>query len=133
MPLTVLVATLACVFKEDPGYSVSGTVSGAVKSGVTVSLSSVAGFDTGKTTRTESSGNYAFSDLVDGTYTVKPTLSGYSFHPATVSATVKQADVNGVNFDSRALLQVYGRDMGSYYQNISLLVGGCASTTPTSR
>ena len=75
-------------------YSVSGTVSGDVSAGVTVRI------DAGHTAVTDGSGNYTISGLPDGTYTVTPSLSGYTFAPASQSATVSGADVTGINFTS---------------------------------
>ena len=65
-------------------YTISGqiTASGAGLSGVTVSLSA------GSTTTTNSNGNYSFAGLPSGTYTVTPSLSGYTFSPASQNVTV---------------------------------------------
>src|SRR5262249_23147818 len=64
-------------------YTISGqiTLSGAGLSGVTVTLS------TGPTATTNSSGNYSFSNLPTGTYTVTPSLSGYTFTPPSATFT----------------------------------------------
>jgi hypothetical protein len=62
-------------------YTISGqiTLSGAGLSGVTVTLS------TGPTATTNSSGNYSFSNLPTGTYTVTPSRSGYIFTPSSTT------------------------------------------------
>ncbi|MCI4398646.1 MAG: metallophosphoesterase, partial [Acidobacteria bacterium] len=52
-------------------YSISGTVSGAATSGVTMTLSGAAS----KTTTTASDGTYTFSGLANGSYTVTPSKS----------------------------------------------------------
>lgn len=124
-PFAVAVAMLACGRPEAPAstYSISGTVSGAPTSGVRMSLSGPA-LTTDETTTTDSSGNYSFTGLREGTYTVKPTLRTYSFRPATAPAVVTGANVPGLNFSARPSLQVYGRDMGPYWQNVSILQGG---------
>jgi Carboxypeptidase regulatory-like domain len=75
-------------------YSISGTVSGEVKSGVTITLS---GAGSGKTT-TNGSGNYSFSGLVAGSYTVTPSLAGYTIAPLSLSPTIGSANVTGQNF-----------------------------------
>jgi hypothetical protein len=56
--------------------SVSGriTAGGSGLSGVTVTLGSL-------TTTTDANGNYSFSNVPDGTYTVTPSLTGYTFNP----------------------------------------------------
>ncbi len=63
--------------------SISGTVSscGGPLSGVTVVLEGPACATT-KTT-TDASGNYRFPWLAKGTYTLTPSMSGYSFTPAS--------------------------------------------------
>ena len=59
--------------------TISGTVSGPWVSNVTVALSGSAT----ATTTTNASGQYSFSGLAaDGTYTVTPTLAGYSYSPS---------------------------------------------------
>ncbi len=77
-------------------YSISGTVSGAVASGVTMTLS---GAGTGTTT-TAADGSYTFSGRPNGSYTVTPSRTGYTFSPANSAVTVSGANVTGVNFTS---------------------------------
>ncbi|HLH03496.1 MAG TPA: DUF4082 domain-containing protein [Bryobacteraceae bacterium] len=72
-------------------YSISGTVSGATAS---ISLSGASS----ASTETNSSGQYTFSGLANGSYLLSPSASGYSFSPATSSVTVNGANVTGVNF-----------------------------------
>ncbi|MGC8723132.1 MAG: protease pro-enzyme activation domain-containing protein [Acidobacteriota bacterium] len=79
-------------------YGISGTVSGAVTSGVTMTLSGAAS----ATTTTASGGTYSFAGLANGTYTVTPSKSGYTFTPASASETVNGASITGVNFTATA-------------------------------
>ncbi len=79
-------------------YSISGTISGAVTSGVTVTLSGAAS----ATTTTGTGGAYTFTGLANGTYTVTPSLSGYTFSPASASETVSGSNISGVNFTATA-------------------------------
>ncbi len=74
-------------------YTIAGTItlSGAGLSGVVVST-------TGATATTDASGNYTLTGLANGTYTVVPTLSGYTFSPTSLSVTVNGANVTGQNF-----------------------------------
>jgi subtilisin family serine protease len=78
-----------------PGdYSISGTVtnsSGAGISGVTVSNGTVSA-------TTNSSGAYTLTGLANATYTLTPSLSGYTFSPASRSVTVNGNNVTGVDF-----------------------------------
>jgi len=69
-----------------------------VANGVTMTLS---GAGTGTTT-TNSSGTYSFSGLANGTYTVTPSLSGYTFTPSSQSVTISGANRTGINFTSTA-------------------------------
>ncbi len=77
-----------------PTYSISGTITtsaGAGINGVSVSNGSTS-------TTTNASGAYTLSGVVNGTYTLTPSLSGYTFSPATRSVTVSSANVTGQNF-----------------------------------
>jgi hypothetical protein len=60
--------------------TISGTVTGPWVSGVTISRSGSA-----TTTTTDSSGKYSFTGLAGGTYTITPSLAGYTFSPANPS------------------------------------------------
>jgi len=79
-----------------PTYSISGTVSGAVTSGVTMNLT---GAKTASTT-TGTGGTYTFSGLANGSYTVTPSLSGYTFSPASTAVTISNANQTNINFTS---------------------------------
>jgi|GEM_PF-4729796 len=46
----------------------------------------------------DGSGNYSISGLLNGTYTVTPSKTGYIFSPMSVSETVSGANITGVNF-----------------------------------
>jgi len=77
-------------------FSVSGTITsgGGPLAGVTVALSGTAS----KTTTTNSSGNYIFTTIGNGSYTVTPSKTGYSFSPLNRSVTVNGANVTGQDF-----------------------------------
>jgi hypothetical protein len=77
-----------------PTYNISGTVTGAVLSGVTITLSGAA---TGTTT-TDASGNYSFTGLVAGDYTLTPSLTVYTFTPSSLTPTVVDENIIGQNF-----------------------------------
>ena len=79
-------------------YSISGTVStgsGVGISGVTVSTGTVS-------TTTNSSGAYTLASLANGSYTLTPSLGGYTFSPTSRSVTVSGANVSGQNFTGTA-------------------------------
>ena len=79
-----------------PTYSISGTVSGAVVSGVTVNLTGTSS----STATTDGSGNYTFTGLANGGYTVTPSKAGFTFTPTSLPATVSNANVPSINFTS---------------------------------
>ncbi len=76
------------------GHSISGTVTGAGVAGFTVML---AGASTGTTT-TDEAGKFSFGGLSDGSYTVTPSLRGYTFTPSSQSVQVAGADQPGKDF-----------------------------------
>ena len=82
-------------------YTISGTVSGDIQEGVTMTLG---GAGSGTTT-TNASGNYSFSNF-NGSYTVTPSLSGYTFSPVSASVTVLDANATVDNFVATALPSV---------------------------
>jgi fibronectin type 3 domain-containing protein len=54
------------------------------------------------TTTTNASGNYTFTGLPNGAYTVRPSESGFTFTPASQSVTLSSANQTGVNFTAAA-------------------------------
>lgn len=79
-----------------PTYNISGQVTsnGTGLSGVTITLSG----NRSDTTTTNSNGDYSFSGLSNGSYTVTPSLTGYTFDPTSRNVTISGADVSGVDF-----------------------------------
>ena len=107
-----------------PTYSLSGTISpSAGGSGATVALSGASS----ATTMANSSGAYSFTGLANGTYTVTPSLSGYTFSPASQNATVNGANVTGINFTDTALTNTF-----SISGTISPAAGGSGATVTLS-
>ncbi|MFH1377998.1 MAG: DUF2012 domain-containing protein [Planctomycetota bacterium] len=82
-------------------YAVRGSVYGAVESGVTIELS---GDATGEIL-TSATGNFAFLQVENGTYTLTPVLTGFAFTPSSTIVTVNGADVVGLDFSSTRLNQ----------------------------
>jgi hypothetical protein len=82
------------VFTLSPTWSISGTITGG--GGATVALSGTAT----ATVSADSSGNYIFTGLKNGSYTVTATLSGRSITPANRSVTVNGGNVTGVDFNA---------------------------------
>jgi len=106
------------------GFSIAGGLSGAVLQGVQISL---AGKATGNTT-TNASGNYSFTGLAAGDYTVTPSLAGFVFTPVSDTVTVSGADVNGINFTETASAAapsvISGTASGAVAQNITISLSG---------
>jgi hypothetical protein len=76
-------------------FSISGTISPAASgSGAAVTLSGAAS----ASTTANSSGNYTFVGLANGTYTATPSNTGYTFTPVNRSVTINGANVGAVNF-----------------------------------
>jgi len=85
-----------------PRFNISGTVlaDGATPlAGVTMTLT-----PGGSTVLTDASGVYTFANVLDGDYTIAPSLSGYSFSPTSSPVTVSGAAVSGVDFTALAVL-----------------------------
>ena len=78
-------------------FSISGSVKtarGAAVSGVTMTLSGAGS----ATTATDRSGNYKFTGIANGSYTITPSKKGYTFRPTSKSVVVSGANVTGQNF-----------------------------------
>src|ERR1700722_14023996 len=74
-------------------WTISGSV-GAAGSSATLTLT---GASTATTTA-NASGNYTFSGLANGSYTVTPTKSGFTFSPASVTVAVNGANATAGTF-----------------------------------
>jgi tetratricopeptide (TPR) repeat protein len=136
-------------------YQITGqvTVSGAGLNGITITLS---GSQSGTTT-TSGAGNYAFSSLAAaGTYTVTPSLSGYTFTPPsqtfsnlsasqtanfiaapvtyqiTGQVTLSSAGFNGVTMTLSGSQSGAGTTSGSgNFSFTGLAAGGTYTVTPS--
>lgn len=111
-------------------YSISGTVTGA--SGVAMSL---AGASTASTIA-DASGNYSFANLANGSYTVTPSRTGYTFSPTSLSANVNGANLAGKNFLATAsntpTYGISGSVSGVVAQGVTInLTGASASSAVT--
>jgi hypothetical protein len=85
-----------------PSFNVSGKVVdqvGAPMSGVTVSIvSQTLGGATVQPVVTDAGGNYTFTGITNGSYTVTPSLNGHSFVPINSVATVLSQNLAVPNF-----------------------------------
>lgn len=84
-------------------WGISGTITPtAAGSGAMMTLSGAAG----ATTTANSSGNFSFTGLANGSYTVTPSQSGYTFAPASIATTVSGANVTSLSFTGTATSSV---------------------------
>ena len=93
-PVTISSANAGNIdFAVTNAYNITGTISGAPQ-GVTVTLS---GAGTATTT-TNSIGYYEFTGLLNGSYTVTPTMPGYTLSPASQSVSISSSNAGNTNF-----------------------------------
>lgn len=99
--LLMLVLLCGCAAVVSPGsgspktFGISGTISPqAAGNGATLALNG----PTSASATGNSSGNYSSSGLVNGTYAVTPSRSGYTFSPSVQKVSVSGSDVSGINF-----------------------------------
>lgn len=99
--VVLMLVASACkrLSEPDDTYTISGTVtlSGAGLHGVTMTLDSAA------TATTDINGNFTFSGLANGSYSITPTKLGYIFTPTSATITVNGASVTGQTFTSTAI------------------------------
>jgi len=86
--------SFTCTKNPTPTYAISGTVSGDVTSGVTISLTG----DAAASANTDSSGRFSFTGIQNGHYTIAASRSGYRFDPLSIAVNVQGADVAGQDF-----------------------------------
>ena len=80
-------------------YTISGNISpSAGGGGATVSLSGAAA----GTSSADANGNFSFTQLKNGTYTVTPAKNGFIFTPPSQTVSVNGADVDSVDFTASA-------------------------------
>ena len=112
-----------------PTYSISGTVSGAVLSGVTIT-SSAAG---SPSTTTDAGGNYSFTNVANGSYTITPSLAGYTFSPSSTVATVSGANKTDIDFTATANIaptySIAGTVSGAVLSGVTITLSGDASAS----
>jgi hypothetical protein len=94
--VTINGANATANFSSAPTFTLSGTISGSGGSGATVKL-------TGTTTATvtaNTSGQFTFTGLPNGTYTVTPSKGLHVYNPTKQTVTVSGANKTGVNFST---------------------------------
>ena len=111
-------------------HAITGSVSGAVQQGVAINLTGAATV----TTTTDVTGTFNFPNLMDGRYTLAPTLAGYTFNPASSAVTVAGADSTGNHFVASlpgVFYSLTGSVSGAVQQGVLMRLTGAATTTTT--
>ena len=101
--------TQSYTIEVDPVSKVSGQISlnptcgggSASVPTITVSLLTSPGGTVFQTVTTDTNGNFVFPAVLNGSYTISPSITGPSsaFYPATQSVTVNGADISGESFN----------------------------------
>ena len=114
------------IYAATTTHSLAGTISGPGAVGATVVLGGAAV----ATITSDAMGNYNFSGLADGTYTVTPSKTGFSFSPASQTITISGAHNLAVNFaTSQPTFVVSGAVSGG--SGITVSLAGATSATAT--
>ena len=108
-----------------PTFTISGTISGPGGPAATVTLSGTAS----ATTTADANGNFTFNSVVNGSYTVTPSKSGFTYTPASLPASVNNANVTGLAF-STVTYSISGTISGSG-GGATVTLSGTASATVT--
>ena len=103
-------------------YSISGVVSGI--SDVSVMLSGASS----NTTSTNSGGNFTFSKVAPGNYTILPSKTGYVFSPVSLAETITSASLTDANFaataSTAATYTISGTVTGSVAAGVIITLNG---------
>jgi hypothetical protein len=109
-------------------FSISGTVSPSASGfGTLLTLSGAA---SGSATA-DSNGNYSFAGLANGTYTVTPSKSGFTFSPTAQTVTVNNGNMPGVNFTATGQTWSISGNVSANGANANVALSGPASTSTT--
>ena len=116
-------------------YAVTGTVTGDLVSGVTITLVNSANPTAGLFATSDTKGSYSFASLENGKYTATPAKTGYVFNPSSFAFEVSGANVILSPFSSKAnVIQTYtisGKVTGDVTQNVKITLNSGASTLST--
>jgi hypothetical protein len=107
-------------------YTMSGTISGAGGNAATVKLT---GAKTASATAS-STGQFSFPGLLNGSYTVTPSKTGYLMSPTSQPVTVNGANATA-NFAAVAVYTVSGTISGAGGPGATVKLSGAATATVT--
>ena len=89
------------ILKRPPTYSISGKVVESNKGLAEVKMTLSGKKET--TITTDTNGNYHFTNLPEGTYTLVPFKEGYTFTPERLSIAISGKELVGQNFDGKSI------------------------------
>jgi hypothetical protein len=92
----------AVTFTQTAVYGATGTVTGA-PAGVVLTLSG----DAAATAISSANGSYSYAALASGNYTVTPSLTGYSFSPASATFSVASGAASAPGFTATQIATTY--------------------------
>lgn len=111
------------------GYTISGTISPAPPSG-TVYTAGVAG-PVNSTVTTDASGRFVFTGLTNGSYSVIPSLGGYTFTPMS-QAVIINGSSQVINFDATSASNTVPAAADLYLTNLTITAGASLYTASNS-
>ena len=107
-------------------FSISGAL-GALGASSTVALSGGAT----ATVTADSSGNFTFNNVANGSYTVTPSKAGVSFTPTSLPVTVNGGPVTNVNFTATSNTYSISGALGVLGASSTVALSGGATATVT--
>jgi hypothetical protein len=123
--------TSAAVVIPPSTYSISGTVTGSGRAGVTINLT---GTETASTL-TAADGTFSFTGRATGPYTLTPVKEGFTFAPTSSAATISTADITGKDFVATAnpdpTYTISGQVTGDVQYNVTITLSGAGTATTT--
>jgi hypothetical protein len=105
-------------------WSISGLISQG--SGATMTLSGAAS----RTATADALGNYSFTGLLNGSYTVSAAKTGFAIAPASQAVTISGANVGGVSFSATQTTWTISGNIASG-SGATVSLGGAATRTVT--
>jgi hypothetical protein len=114
----------------DPTYTLSGTVTGVVQQGVTITLSG-SGI---VTTTTNTGGTYSFAGLANGYYTVTASRATYAFSPSDQVVPVNYVNAVAADFVSTDAYSISGTitvtGIGGTSEGVTMTLTGTTLSVP---
>ena len=115
---------------SDPTYTLSGTVTGVVQQGVTITLSGPGIVST----TTSTGGTYSFAGLANGYYTVTASRANYAFSPSARVVPVNYANAVAADFVSTDAYSISGivtvTGIGGTSEGVTMTLTGSTLSAP---